>query len=414
MVSSPRRPAPDAPTALPGASQSGSAASHFAEVRRPASNPLRLLAYVHLRNIHASTGAGRVARQLTEHLARREDVSLHVLADSADQARILPLVGEPWTTFPSHTFAADTSRQQALWFALDRPKAEAFWPEAEVVYCTAESYVPTHAAPLAVTLHDAAYFEQSAHSRDQSFWKQRLKWKLLYGKLDRNADLFHTVSQFSADRIAHFFPSMRSRIRVVPNAVSPHFFLPPTASGCAFLEQQQLSSHPFVLIPGGLHFRKNADLILAALPRLQELFPELTIAIVNHSNPAYAERAQALGANVRLLGFVEDDALRALYSAAALVWFPSRYEGFGLPVIEAMACGTPVVASNACSLPEIAGGAALLVAPDDMEAHLEAIHSLLTNSDLRARLKRAGLERAAEFTWTKSAHTLKRFFDELL
>lgn len=392
------------------------AAILFPQERVPVANnaALRILAYVHLRNIHGSTGAGRVARQLTEHLARRADVSLHVLADRADQARILPLVGEPWTTLPLHTFTHDTSRQQARWFALNAPKAETFWPDAQVIYCTAESYVPSCSARLAVTLHDAAYFEDGAHTHDQSFWKQRLKWKLLYNKIDRKADMFHTVSQFSADRIAHFFPSMASRLRVVPNAVSPHFFEPVTSSGQLFLAQQQLLSAPFLLIPGGLHFRKNADLILSALPRLLELFPDLTVAIVNHSNPAYVAQAAAFGPRVRLLGFVEDEALHALYGAAAVVWFPSRYEGFGLPVIEAMACGTAVVASNASSLPEIAGEAALLMPPDDLEAHLQAISSLLSDSHLNATLAGAGLARAQQFTWTRSADTLKRCFDALL
>jgi glycosyltransferase involved in cell wall biosynthesis len=399
-----RRPA----TAQPAPAHSPSPA------RTSAADRLRILAFVHLRNIHASTGAGRVARQLTEHLAKRDDVDLHVLADQADQRRILPLVGEPWTSLPSHTFTTDTSSQQARWYAVNTPKAEAFWPDAQIVYCTAESYVPTRSARLAVTLHDAAYFEEGAHARDQSFWKQRLKWKLLYGKLDRKADMFHTVSQFSADRIAHFFPSMTSRLRVIPNAVSPHFFSPVPLAGQAFIEGENLSAAPFLLIPGGLHFRKNADLILAAIPRLQQLFPDLTIAIVNHSNPAYAERAEVFGPKLRLLGFVEEDALRALYSAAAVVWFPSRYEGFGLPVIEAMACGTPVVASNASSLPEIAGGAALLVPPGNLEAHLEAIHSLLTDALKSDSLSRAGLERASNFTWTRSAETLKNHFDALL
>ena len=101
-------------------------------------------------------------------------------------------------------------------------------------------------------------------------------------------------------------------------------------------------------------------------------------------------------------------------STTVLVWFPSRYEGFGLPVIEAMACGTPVVASNASSLPEIAGEAALLVPPDDVEAHLQAICAVLTDSTLHADLAQRGRIRARGFTWSKSAEILKGCFDELL
>ncbi len=301
---------------------------------------------------------------------------------------------------------------------LNSPRAERWWPEAQVLFCTAESYVPTRTARLVVTLHDAAYLESSAHTRNFAFWKQRLKWHLLYRKLARRADLFHTVSQFSADRLAHFLPELRNRLRVVPNAVSPLFFEPVPQAGSAYLAAQGLGPgeehEQFVLVPGGLHFRKNADLILAAAPVLLREFSRLTIAVVNHSDPAYAVAARQLGPRFRMLGFVPDAALRALYEAAALVWFPSRYEGFGLPVVEAMACGTPVVASRASSLPEIAGEAALLAEPGSAQAHLAAIGSLLTDARAARQWGALGRARAAQFTWTRSAQAMADEFHSLL
>ena len=375
---------------------------------------LSLLSYVHLRNIHGSTGAGRTARQITEHLAARGDIDLRVLADAGDMQRILPLVQEPWTNYRYCPFANDTSRQQAEWFLLDRPKAESFWPEADVVFCTGESYVPVKKARLAMTAHDAGYFEPGAHVRDLGYWKTRLKWELLYKKLERKVDMFHTVSAFSAERLAHFFPSIRSRIRWVHNGVTPHFFGPVAAAGDVFVSQAGLHGRAFVLIPGGLHFRKNAELILEAIPMLLRRFPGLIVAIVNHVNPAYAEKAGALGPNVRLLGFVSDEALHALYSAATVVWFPSRYEGFGLPVVEAMACGTSVVASDSSSIPEIAGDAALLADPSDAAAHVEAIGALLEDDRMRAAFATSGKLRAARFTWAACAAELKTSFDALL
>jgi glycosyltransferase involved in cell wall biosynthesis len=379
-----------------------------------ATRPINLLAYVHLRNIHGSTGAGRVARQLVEHLAQRSDINLEVLADANDKARILPLVQEPWTTYTYRTFADDTSRQQARWFLLDRPRAEDFWPDTQVIYCTAESYVPTRKARLAVTVHDAAYFEDGAHRRGNAFLKQKMKWKFLYRKLARKADMFHTVSHFSAERIGHFFPEIASRIRVVHNAVTPHFFTPVPEEGREYLIQNGLLEKPYILVPGGLHYRKNAELILEGCAQLLQRFPDIPIAVVNHSDPAYTERAQSLGPNLRLLGFVEDSALHALYTHAAVVWFPSRYEGFGLPVIEAMACGAAVVASNSSSLPEIAGDAAILVEPTNSTAHADAIAMLLTDPKAVQQLSAAGRTRAATFTWSSSAEQLKHCFDELL
>lgn len=375
---------------------------------------VRVLAYVHLRNIHNSTGAGRVARQLTAHLAERSDIDLQVLADPSDHARIIPQVGAPWSSFRYRFIASETSRQQAQWFFLDHPTAEKYWPEAQIVFCTGESYVPAKRARLVVTVHDAAYFESSAHRRDRAFLQQQLKWKLLYRKLSRKADLFHSVSHFSADRLAHFFPSIRSRIRVVHNAVTPHFFEPVTAAGRDYLVQTGLHQRRFLLIPGGLHFRKNADLILQVWPRLQQLDRDLKLVVVNHSDPVYVEKLRALGGELFIAGFVSDDALKALYTAAEAVWFPSRYEGFGLPVLEAMACGAPVVTSNASSLPEIAGPAAILVDPGRAEAHLEALDGLLQSRAMRGELEARGRERASQFTWEKSAAELKTHFVSIL
>lgn len=375
---------------------------------------LNLLAYVHLRNIYGSTGAGRVARQLVEHLSEQPGMNLRVLADPADYRQIAPLVGAPWSTYRYCFLANETSRQQARWFLLGSPQAEQYWPEADVVYCTAESYVPARRSRLAVTLHDAAYFERDAHRADAARWKQRLKWRLLYRTLAKNADMFHTVSQFSAERLAHFFPAIRSRLRVVPNAVSPRFFEPVSAEGEQYLAEQNLTGRPFLLLPRGLAHRKNADLVLRCWPILRRLHPELMLVITSHCDEPFRARAQALGDSVRLTGFVSDEALCSLYHAASVVWFPSLYEGFGLPVIEAMACGTPVVASNNSSLPEVAGDAGTLVSPHRDEEHIDAIDALLTSITLRAQLGARGRMRAGQFTWQRSAGLLRRYFAELI
>lgn len=375
---------------------------------------MNILAYVHLRNIHGSTGAGRVARHLTEELARGKKDKLEILADPADHQRIIPRVGPPWSEFNYRFFRHETSRQQALWALFNRPAAETFWPEAEIVYCTAESYVPVQRAKLVVTLHDAAFFEDAAHRRSVAFWKQSLKWKYLYSILSRKAHLFHTVSQFSADRISHFFPAMKSRLRVVHNGVPSRFFAPVSAEGEEALRQIGLADRPFILLPRGLHYRKNADLVIEAWPVLRERHPELLLVVSSHCDPIYAARAQALGSSVQFTGFVSDELLCSMYHAARLVWFPSRYEGFGMPVLEAMACGTPVVASNIASLSEIAGAAAVLVDPLSAAAHIDAITMLLSDDNQREKLRHKGRSCAAEFTWEAAATRLRTEFETLL
>jgi len=374
---------------------------------------MKVLAYVHLRNIYGSTGAGTVARAIIEQLALQQDMQLHVLADQADHRRIIAKVGSPWSSFPYHFFPHETSTQQARWIALNAPQAEDFWPDADIVFCTGESYVPTRKARLAVTMHDAAFFEADAHQTTCKYWLQRLRWRVLYERLIRSADLFHTVSQFSADRFAHHFPAMKNRLRVVHNAVADYFFVD-LPKPLELLDQAIASKSPYILLPGGLNYRKNADLVLNAWPTIIASNPDLRLLVVNHSNPSYFERAKALGDSVVLLGYVQSDLLRALYSRAEIVWFPSRYEGFGMPVLEAMASRTPVVASDSSSIPEVSGGNALLLPRDKPFEHAEAISSLLGNRPLRNEMSVKGRQWAEKFRWRDSAMQLRKFFEDTL
>jgi glycosyltransferase involved in cell wall biosynthesis len=375
---------------------------------------MNILAYVHLRNIYGSTGNGRVARQITEHLAQVTEDTLHILADPEDHRKVVHKVGAPWTEFAYHFFNRDTSRQQAHWVFTGRPLAEHYWPDAEIVYCTCDSYVPTRRAKLVVTLHDAAILERDVLPHSWLFYRERLKWELIYRILSRKADLIHTVSHFSAERLAHFFPALRSRLRVVHNAVSPCFFLPISAEGKQALREFELIDRPFVLLPGGLNYRKNAGLVLQAWPLVHQLHPDVQLVVAGHSEPGYLVPAKAMGASVRLTGFVSDDVLCALHEAAQVVWFPSRYEGFGLPVLEAMARGTSVVTSNATSMPEVAGDAAVLVSPTSVNENVEAVDYLLKDSVKRDALGQRGKLRAQQFTWTRTASQLRQHFLSLV
>ena len=375
---------------------------------------MNILSYVHLRNIYRSTGVGRVARELTENLALLPGIHVEVLADQGDHRKVIDKVGEPWTSYPYHFFRHDTSRQQALWYLFDSPSAESYWPATDIVYCTAESYVPVRKARLAVSCHDAQHFEPGVHKVTPWLLKQRFKWKLLFDRLNHEADMFHMISHYSAERTAHFFPALKSRLRVVPNAASSSFFRPPTERGKAVLRQFGLADRPYILVPGGLHHRKNADLILDTWPQLHKRFPDLALVVINHSNPIYLDRAKALGPSFVLAGFQEEEQLVALYNAAQLVWFPTRYDGFGMPVIEAMACGTPVISSNTTGIPEVAGNAAILLAPDRMPDHIDAIAGLIEDAPARETLSQLGRERASRYTWANSARQLAADFAALL
>lgn len=174
---------------------------------------------------------------------------------------------------------------------------------------------------------------------------------------------------------------------------------------------------PFILSIGTVQPRKNYARLARAID--QSNIPDLKLVIAGGkgwlADDLY-ETIEQLGLQerVQLIGFVDDDDLPALYSAALALAFPSLYEGFGLPVLEAMACELPVVTSNVSSLPEVAGEAAILIDPEDIDQITEALRQVIFDSALRALLVKRGLERAASFTWEKAAGKLRGHYRRLL
>jgi glycosyltransferase involved in cell wall biosynthesis len=191
----------------------------------------------------------------------------------------------------------------------------------------------------------------------------------------------------------------------------------------ALRARYNLGDAPFVLAVGTVQPRKNYPLLVRAFRRVADRHPHrLVIAGGKGWMPeallAEIDR-QGLGDRVVLTGFVDDADLPALYSSADLHAFPSLYEGFGLPLLEAMACGTPVLSSNASSLPEVArgpngGDAAVLLPPDDETAWAQAMLKVIEDPAERDRLVAAGHEQARRFSWTRSARQLLALYDALI
>ncbi len=178
----------------------------------------------------------------------------------------------------------------------------------------------------------------------------------------------------------------------------------------------------YVLAVGTLEPRKNLTTLLAAFARLRrngEVDADLRLVLAGArgwlEEPIFATvRSLGLEDAVRFTGFVDDDDLPAVYSGAALFVFPSLHEGFGLPLLEAMACGVPVVTSNVSSMPEVAGDAATLVDPRDGEGLAAAIGRLLRDEALRDRLREAGIARARQFSWEATARRTLDAYASLL
>ena len=210
-----------------------------------------------------------------------------------------------------------------------------------------------------------------------------------------------------------------SRIRVIYLAAAPA--LRPLEPDAAEAVRRRFGlGERFVFYVGGLDRRKNLGLLLRAFAELAAAHPEAELAIAGEAPaagplfPDWRALAAALGVGerVRFLGHVSEEEKAHLYGAALCFAFPSLYEGFGLPPLEAMACGTPVVCADASSLPEVVGDAALTAPPGDVEAWRRALVRLWEDGDLRRDLRERGLARASLFTWEKTARETAEVYEE--
>ena len=250
------------------------------------------------------------------------------------------------------------------------------------------------ARPLVVTVHDVSY------ARHPEWYPYRVDpiRRSFYRASARRADRLLTDSSFSRDEIVAAFAIDSDRIDVVPLAVS-----------ALFTPDHTIAREPFVLHVGDLHPRRNLSMLLDAVLTLRCTTPacaELRLVLAGSDRGLRESLTrQANGAADALVhvGTPADSELIDLYRRAAVFAYPSRYEGFGLPPLEAMACGTPVLASTAGSVPEVVGSAALLLAADDGHGWREAMHRILTDKAYAAELGARGTERASQFTWERTA-----------
>jgi len=230
-------------------------------------------------------------------------------------------------------------------------------------------------------------------------WKMRLIVPRVLPRVARRARIVLTPSAATRDDVVRLLRIDPGRVRVIPHA-APRGFDPPDPS-------VEPPGPPYFLFVGNLEPRKNLARALRAFARIASSLPEHRFVVAGAPGWKYEDvmREAArpdLAGRVELRGYVPEDELPALYRNATAFVYPSLYEGFGMPVIEAMACGTPVLTSNVAALPELADGAAVLVDPLDEAALAEAMHALGTDRTLRRRLREAGPARAAQYSWERT------------
>jgi glycosyltransferase involved in cell wall biosynthesis len=271
--------------------------------------------------------------------------------------------------------------------------------------------------PYVVTIHDLSYFVQPWRCR----FVRRRYWYLMTRRTVKVADRIITVSENSRHDIGRYFPEARERIVVIPEAAHQRFQPLNKSRGQSLIidtARFNLDGRPFLLYVGTLEPGKNVKRIIEAFDLIADRYPEHLLVLAGGKGWLYEpilEAAQRAKAASRILftGHVSDSEVVELLNYCEAFVYPSLYEGFGLPPLEAMACGAPVIASNSSSLPEVTGDAALAVHPESVQEIAQAMRDLLANPSKRADLRARGLERAQLFSWKKAARQTLDVYEDL-
>jgi glycosyltransferase involved in cell wall biosynthesis len=269
-----------------------------------------------------------------------------------------------------------------------------------------------------VTIHDCI------HLRFPQYLPSKLGYAYARGQMwaaTHQAARVITVSEASKRDILRYFRVPESRIDVIYNAIDDRFWQEPTAVEIGNVRERYRLTDPFVLYAGKHQAAQESRAPDRGVP------PDAARQSRSGERPAADHRRRDLEVrdaparrarhklhkHVRFFGFVSDQTLAALYRLADVFVFPSLYEGFGLPPLEAMASGTPVIASNVSSLPEVVGSAAYMIDPYEPASIAEGMRRVLTDATLRADLRVRGLARAREFSWARSVARVREIYDEV-
>jgi glycosyltransferase involved in cell wall biosynthesis len=357
---------------------------------------------VDARGLDAS-GIGRYLREVLATLLRDTRFSRVVLLGSPERLRAFVAECDPLilVDFVEYDYPYYSPGAQVAWLRLVTSGS----------ISTDAAFFPHYDAPIAalpprsvVTVQDLIHFKVP-----EAFpLSKRVAASFLLSRVSRQAEVTLVTSSATARDLEERISETRNKIRVIPLGVG-EFFTPADAPSAQLVESDPpAAASRYLLCVGNRKPHKNLVAAVEVLSRLASEWTDLKLVVAGKAFDGAEQvtaRAEELGVRSRVIEIQEpgDVELRSLYRNCTALLFPSLYEGFGLPVLEAMACGAPVIASTRASIPEVAGDAAILADPHDHDAMAQGVRRLLLDHSFRAELIQRGLRRAAEFRWSSTA-----------
>jgi glycosyltransferase involved in cell wall biosynthesis len=362
---------------------------------------------IDVRKLH-DFGIGTYIRNLLRYLARIDRDTEYVLLCRERDLDVAPTLGANFRGVVEPSPNYSIREQLHVPWVLRRERPDVY-------------HAPHYVLPLAVRTRSVVTIHDCIHLMFPQYLPNRAAYTYAWTTMRsaaRRAQRILTVSEASKRDILHYCGVPPEKIVVVYNAIDERYWVPPAAEDIERVRERYQLHHRFVLYAGTIKPHKNLVRLIAAFAQLRREFDDVTLLIIGDEMsklPALrrAVHGHKLHKYVRFLGYVDERTLAALYRLASVFAFPSLYEGFGLPPLEAMASGTPVVTSNVSSLPEVTGGAAVLVDPRDVEALVDGLAQVLREPGLAATLRARGLERARAFSWESSVARTLRVYREV-
>ncbi|MGD2295124.1 MAG: glycosyltransferase family 1 protein [Candidatus Aminicenantes bacterium] len=365
--------------------------------------------------LRQATGVGVYCKNLLFALAEIDDRNDYYLFSSSCRDRFFADELPPFSRFKFRDCRYPVKLVNFLWYRLERPTLDSFFrTELDLTHSPTPLFLPTRGRKV-VTVHDLFFMDYPSlvQKEAKKHFAQRT------GNSLHRADGILVVSQFIKEQIIERFSLDEKKIRVVHHGVSPGFAIKPS------IEEKEAVRHTyglppaFLLFVGAIEPRKNLVRLAEALNLIHQTFSKIPLVIVGKRGRDYGNlikkiRELNLGSHVLFLDYLPDKDLKVLYHLASCLVLPSLGEGFGLPLVEAMASGLPLAVSKAPALPEVAEDAALYFHPEKPEDLACQVVEILTDDTVRESLVKKGARRVQRFSWKITAEKTLDFYASVL